>query len=365
MDAAATSHAFTAKIKNVTEGLSSTRELLKTILDEKESAPTGFDTRNGISLLSLKHHLMFSYLEAATLLIAHRGLGHSLTKRSPPNIPFDSSSRPARGDQAGDLVDRMVEDRLVLEKIKVLEGRMKYQIEKLVRVATEKQSAQNTLNGEGPLSFRPNLQNLEDHSDGSDTGGDGGDQEDDGVYRPPKVAPMPYTEPKSKKDHRTHVPAALHALTRTDPSKPHIETTSGLGNMAALMSKRARELQEMVEWEEMNMARLVMKKKDARRRVQDEADIVLGGIGAGGRRGGGLVDEFDDVLRSVSQDRRRITGDGYEELRQRGKKVDVLGRAKARKRDDISADEVGAPRQRKRSRFEKAIKASKVRSKRK
>jgi len=176
---------------------------------------------------------------------------------------------------------------------------------------------------------------------------------------------MPYTEPRSKKDRRTHVPAALHTLTHSDPSKPHTETTSGLGNMAALTSKRARELQEMAEWEEANMARLVMKKKDARRRAQDEADIALGGIGAGGRRGGGLVDEFGDVLRTVSRDRSGITGDGYEELRQRGKKMDVLSRAKARKRDDVSADEGDGPRQRKRSRFERAVKASKARSKRK
>ena len=174
---------------------------------------------------------------------------------------------------------------------------------------------------------------------------------------------MPYTEPKSKRDHRSHVPVALHTLMHTDPSKPHTETTSGLGNMAALTSKRTRELQEMAEWEESNMTRLVMKKKDARRRAQDEADIALGGIGAGGRRGGGLADEFGDVLRSVSRD--RVTGDGYEELRRRGKKVDVLGRAKTRKRDDLSADEVDAPKQRKRSRFEKAVKASKTRSKRK
>ena len=90
---------------------------------------------------------MLSYLQAATLLIAHRGLGHSLADRSPPEAPFASSLRPARGGQAGDLVDHMVEGRLVLEKIKVLEGRMKYQIEKLVRAATEKQTAQNALNG--------------------------------------------------------------------------------------------------------------------------------------------------------------------------------------------------------------------------
>lgn len=176
---------------------------------------------------------------------------------------------------------------------------------------------------------------------------------------------MPYTDSKSKKDRRAHVPAALHTLIQVDPSRPHIETTSGLGNMAALTSKRARELEEMAEWEEMNMTRLVMKKRDARRRAQDEADIALGGIGAGGRRGGSLVDEFHDVLRSASRDRSGITGDGYEELRQRGKKMDVLGRAKVRKLDDVSADEGGAPRQRKRSRFEKAVKASRAKSKRK
>ena len=92
---------------------------------------------------------MLSYLQSATLLIAHRGLGHSLADHSPPSVPFASSSRSARGDRAGDLVDHMVENRLVLEKIKVLEGRMKYQIEKLVRVATEKQTAQSVLSGEG------------------------------------------------------------------------------------------------------------------------------------------------------------------------------------------------------------------------
>lgn len=167
MDSSDTTCTLAATIKNMAEALSSTRELLKTILERcvwnfarprsglndrrKESNPTELDTRDGISLLSLKHHLMLSYLQAATLLIAHRGLGRSLVDRSPPNAPFASSSRPSRGDQAGDLVDHLVEGRLVLEKIKVLEVRMKYQIEKLVRLAAEKQATQNTLNGKRRL----------------------------------------------------------------------------------------------------------------------------------------------------------------------------------------------------------------------
>ena len=60
-----------------------------------------------------------------------------MTERSPPALPFGEPERDARGAGAGDRVDSVIEARVVLEKIKVLEGRMRYQIEKLVRVAEE------------------------------------------------------------------------------------------------------------------------------------------------------------------------------------------------------------------------------------
>jgi len=62
------------------------------------------------------------------------------------------TDREARGGEAGDLVDAMVEGRVVLEKIKVLEGRMRYQIEKLVRVAEEPEN-----NGNGIIDGEPIL----------------------------------------------------------------------------------------------------------------------------------------------------------------------------------------------------------------
>lgn len=86
---------------------------------------------------------MLSYLQSLVLVSSHRILGHPLDERSPPAQPFSSTQRGARGSSAGDLVDSMVEGRVVLEKIKVLEGRMRYQIEKLVRIAEE-----------GPLSSK-------------------------------------------------------------------------------------------------------------------------------------------------------------------------------------------------------------------
>ena len=78
-----------------------------------------------------------SYLQSLVLLSAHRVLGHALTDRKPPTQPFASSSRDERGADAGDLVDSMIESRVVLEKIKALESKMRYQIGKLVRLAKE------------------------------------------------------------------------------------------------------------------------------------------------------------------------------------------------------------------------------------
>jgi U3 small nucleolar ribonucleoprotein protein LCP5 len=44
-------------------------------------------------------------------------------------------------------VDSMIESRIVLEKIKTLEAKLRYQIEKLVRVAEEPESSSNIVDG--------------------------------------------------------------------------------------------------------------------------------------------------------------------------------------------------------------------------
>jgi U3 small nucleolar ribonucleoprotein protein LCP5 len=97
-------------------------------------------TSAGISLISLKTHTLLSYIHALVLLTAHRALpapSSSLTQHAPPATPFSDPDRPPRGTNAGDLVDACIEHRVVLEKVKVLEGRMRYQMDKLVKLAHE------------------------------------------------------------------------------------------------------------------------------------------------------------------------------------------------------------------------------------
>jgi len=84
--------------------------------------------------------MLLSYMQSLVLLHSHRVLGHSLTSHSPPSEPFNSPERDRRGPDAGDLVDSMIEGRVALEKIKLLESKMRYQIEKLVQLASEEPS---------------------------------------------------------------------------------------------------------------------------------------------------------------------------------------------------------------------------------
>ncbi|KAF9234023.1 hypothetical protein BU15DRAFT_79477 [Melanogaster broomeanus] len=341
-------------LDEMTASMATTRELIQS-LRERQSSTDQMDTSDGISLLSLKHHLMLFYLQSLVLLSSRRAAGDSLQNRAPASLPFSAVDRSARGAGLGDRVDSMIEGRVVLEKVKVLESRMRYQIEKLVRIADD--ASKNV--ADDPLAFRPNPQSLVDNDQGSDAESDKDQNEDegnrDGIYRPPKLAPMPYAETAGdKRSKRQPIPKALSALIHQDPSRPHVESTSGLGSMPAFTSDRAREVQRMTEFEEDNFTRLVMKKKDMRRRKQDEEDLALGGTASshGGRRARGLEDEFQDVLRSVGRTRMGAIGDGYEELRQKGKKSDALSRARTRRLDNVDGGDEDIP-QAKRGRFEK------------
>ena len=215
-----------------------------------------------------------------------------------------------------------------------------------------------------PLAFRPNPQNLMNQNSESseseiDSDDDTQDKANDGIYRPPKLAPMPYNEEtsRSKKERRKPVTSALSQISM-GAYNPYVETTTGLGGTPSLASSRARELARMTEYEEENFTRLVMKKKDEKQRRRDEEDLALGGTGAAltagprgrGQRGVGLEDEFADVFKSVNRRKDGALGDGYEELRQRGRKSDALSRARMRSREDIDAND--GPK-RKKGRFEK------------
>lgn len=185
-----------------------------------------------------------------------------------------------------------------------------------------------------PLSFRPNLASFDqgpssqhDRRSKKDSrpSRNGEADDSDGIYRPPRLAPVAYDENykskrKGAKERPTKRSAALLAdLSSSLSAKPHEMSSSGVGvgssGREGNSSSRAKALARMQAYEEDNFTRLAQSKKDAKRRRRDEEDVALGGAGLSskrGRVGAGLEEEFGDLLRGSSR------GGSFEGARRKG-----------------------------------------------
>ncbi|KAM7000944.1 neuroguidin [Passerculus sandwichensis] len=94
------------------------------------------DTRQGVSLLEVRAQALLGYLQDLALLVGAKARGESLRS-------------------AGAARERLLETRVVLEKLRPLEQRLKYHLEKLLRAA-----ASGGRGAEDPLSFRPAPSNM-------------------------------------------------------------------------------------------------------------------------------------------------------------------------------------------------------------
>ncbi|PLW15513.1 hypothetical protein PCANC_15668 [Puccinia coronata f. sp. avenae] len=278
-------------------------------------------TSCGISLLDLKNHLLTSYLHNLTNLL--------IVRISQTNgIPLQTPEKAA-GLSSSQIVQQLVWLRLVFERVRPLESKLKYQIDKLLKTVQEldqhsfsNPSAEIDHMMNDPLSFKPNLAALEApqaseqqegdahmapilEKDGRQIREEGRSQE---IYRPPRVAPVAYPEanPNNKSKRMAPAPVALREHVSLASTAPLPESTTGLSNTAAKSSNRAKALARMNEYEEENMTRLFSTKKDARRRRNDEAAIALGIESSAAskdqkRKLGALEGEFDGVLSEIAK----------------------------------------------------------------
>lgn len=166
-----------------------TRKLLKDIksgiLEAKESTnkiiKKEFDASKGISLLDVKCHTLLSYINNLTYII--------LKKCKFQSIKNDPS------------IERLVEQRTVLERIRPLEFKMKYQIDKLVKTALS-----GSVDPNDPDRFRATIDGLadaEDHIEDEESDNDEASNQKskkikDGVYVAPKVTAVPYDGDESR-----------------------------------------------------------------------------------------------------------------------------------------------------------------------
>ncbi|KAJ1919881.1 hypothetical protein H4219_001661 [Mycoemilia scoparia] len=264
-------------------------------------------TAQGISLLEVKFQTLLEYISDLSFI--------SLLKLNGKPI----ENHP--------VVKRLIENRVVLEKIKPLEQRLRYQIDKLLRLASlddepkaETKSSHSSKGEVDPLAFKPNpgllLTRDDDDSDNeqdgdiskikksknSDLESDISEDEDPtkgGVYKAPKMVPVPYEEDATLKvrreraEQRIMEKAARSRLVQDLMSeydhRPEVSAVSGNGSGVGTRDAMGeKEATERLRYEEDNFTRLGVNRKQKRRlkegfkRLDDEFSNLNDFVGLSG-----------------------------------------------------------------------------------
>ncbi|KAF4635061.1 hypothetical protein G7Y89_g3039 [Cudoniella acicularis] len=231
-----TKTSFPALLETLTQALSSASEST-----EKLSAP--LPPKDGISLFDVKNELFLSYLQNLVFLII-------LKIRNRKNGASDDGENENLDNV---VIKKLVELQVYLEKgVRPLEGRLKYQIDKVLRAADDAKRAEEATkpkansktarlaesddeSGEGSdddsdvksangvalqaaeiddLQYRPNPSALLRPAAAADSDANG--KADDGIYKPPRIqgTAMPTTGPREKLDKKPNKSATLDEFWR-------------------------------------------------------------------------------------------------------------------------------------------------------
>ncbi|OQR76914.1 neuroguidin-like [Tropilaelaps mercedesae] len=235
------------------------------------------DTKDGLSWLELKNHMLLSYLMDLNIVVQTKLRGKSIAES------------PA--------VRRLVEYRTVLERMRPIDQKLKYQIQKMQKIASTGKIEEND-----PLRFRANPDAFEfDNANGDkDSSRDGQDNDsaktsgDDellsrgalkklpssgatvatsgkptvGLYVPPKLAPQQYlgdeTE-EARRDRQTErakrrgLSASLIAELQREYYEGPVEIREEYNPHKEHLNKRKREREQ---YEEEHFVRLQVSKKE-------------------------------------------------------------------------------------------------------
>ena len=250
------------------------------------------DTSKGLSLLELKNHVMLDYLANLSQVMLAKASGRRL--------------------EGSGAVERLVTDRTVLEKLRPIEQKLKYQIGKALKVAEG-----GEIRPDDPLHFKANpsalVGKLDDEGDDSDeeedeAGGDDGEEGKDKKYVAPKHVPAYYDEDVSKEDREREAEGRRkkQQLSRgliEDLKRQHLETPEEIYEQEDVMRKKnVQAIKERIRYEEENFMRLPLTKKQKHARRQ------MSTVGT-------LADEVTSFGRShfseASKGRKRKSGGGF------------------------------------------------------
>lgn len=230
---------FLALLKDFKERLHLLRNQLQPLLQRAKE--NKLPTSSGLSFLQLKYHLMLGYCSSVVFYLMLKGRGGHV--------------------QGHPVIRKMLRYRLMLEKIRPLEIKMRFQIEKLLLPQQNDESR-----------FRPNPDAMENDGEGL-TASQNEDEEADGKYRAPKLAPVFYNDDgkeaaKTKMEEERRFRAANKSRLLSElrgelddaPEEESIDPVRMASRVANDHRATAREA-----YEEENFTRFQVSKKEKRR----------------------------------------------------------------------------------------------------
>ncbi|KAI3637454.1 hypothetical protein MIR68_004103 [Amoeboaphelidium protococcarum] len=254
---------FTGKCKQLNENQAA---LLVAKTSLNSDGEDRLETNEGLSLLEVKNHLLMNYLLNLSFYLYMRLEGARLDQP-------DNKAHP--------VIERLVEVRLYLEKLKPLEAKLKYQIDKLINASLQAPYVQKlkvagdalgdnvSASSADPLKFKPEIGNFAG-VDSDDNSGDDGSGSDAGekVYKAPKIAPVHYDDTGKKgagKDgQKKNIPGQSIMKDLLNELSELPEEVHDAGNLLEANNelKEDKKWQERVKAEEEMMMRLTTTKKD-------------------------------------------------------------------------------------------------------
>jgi U3 small nucleolar ribonucleoprotein protein LCP5 len=204
-------------------------------------------------------------------------------------------------------IDRLVEIRTILEKIRPIDYKLRYQIDKLVKTAVT-----GSTNASDPLNFKANPSNLMSQLNNDSEDESSSDDEDDapnarskkkskndelteevGKYVPPKLTSMPYEdETAAEKKEKLQERARRRQVNSTlidEWKEEFLDTPVEISGGSRAQQMISKAMKERERYEEDNMTRLPVTKADKHRNSRLSTMGTLGAelTGFGGNSGSG------------------------------------------------------------------------------
>eukprot|EP00029_Vermamoeba_vermiformis_P002403 TRINITY_DN12776_c0_g1_i1.p1 TRINITY_DN12776_c0_g1~~TRINITY_DN12776_c0_g1_i1.p1 ORF type:complete len:315 (+),score=64.25 TRINITY_DN12776_c0_g1_i1:34-978(+) len=244
---------FIGLLKEINESVTEIRDRVQHLIQKVKSGET--PTEKGLSYLEVKYHLLLQYCTHLSY--------YALLKLN------------GRQFEGHEVIDNLVSIRTLIEKMRPLDQKLSYQINKLLKMAT---LGDVNVAVDAKLKYRPQIDDLAEDENGDEENGDDKDKK----YVAPKISAMRYEDEREKRQRQRALEkngskiknsAMASYIRETFGQEPETESTTGVAATTASKKQFLNALQEREKFEEDHMMRLQLTKAE-RKNLKQQRKVM-------------------------------------------------------------------------------------------